>query len=585
MVSVERWGFLVAVGGLAAGCESEAPAEVTAEDTERVCYDGFDNDEDDAVDCADDGCDFATCCVGEVACCPSPAPVYAHEWSSCMQAVADCPDEYGFFGEPDPEILTGSIAPSESMWLSGAYLRDPIDPRGSRLRIIVEAAQPDCDGCLGTMGFGLAQSEPETFFYEDQLRLAFSIRSPGPGVEGGVVTLGRRLFGRFPVTDREFHRYAVDLFPDSTAQLVELDTRGDVAETLTERFEYDAPDPAYVVVFGRWQPPADPPTPITPGRIRRLAIERGACELPGRAFAGLSPVITHEVGVANVASMGRGLSDGGDQLVVVDPSDDAPFYAYEPDGDGGFRLLSTDPVLTAADLRDGAFTGISDPWLVADEAGDRWELYFTAWRGESAADIGRVTGGAGFAASFDPASFRVVASGDRSFPVLSEPTVLDDVMVVRASLAELGVFVRYAPDGPDRWEPYSGGPIGSAVVLRPRLGGTSFDSEAIADPALLRVDDMIRLYFAGRRGTRWAVGLAVSMGGEAYRRITGEEGLWPRPATGFGALWARDPAPIFIDGQVQMLFVGLSSRAEGAVGYATSGSPDTWPLPAESTPL
>jgi hypothetical protein len=223
-------------------------------------------------------------------------------------------------------------------------------------------------------------------------------------------------------------------------------------------------------------------------------------------------------------------------------------------------------------------TAIDDPWLVADEAAGRWQLYFTVRTARNASSIGRVSSGPGFAATLDPATFVGVADPDSAFPKLEQPTVAGDLMIARAANVDLGMLVRLVPDGPDRWVP-DGDTLADGEVHQPHFDDLfAMDRDEVADPALVQVDGVYRLLFAGRRGTRWSIATLVSLGGEYWYQPLGEHPLWESDGAGFDALSARDPVAWEDDGRLRILFVG-DDGVTGAVGRATSGTTSAWPVP------
>jgi hypothetical protein len=92
--------------------------------------------------------------------------------------------------------------------------------------------------------------------------------------------------------------------------------------------------------------------------------------------------------------------------------------------------------------------------------------------------------------------------------------------------------------------------VTSDAVVRSRDGrGIAFDVDEVAAPALVAYRGLLRLYYAGRRGTRWAIGLMVSEDGIHWWPANGGAPILTGSgaAMAFDALSVSDPDPVVVD--------------------------------------
>lgn len=78
----------------------------------------------------------------------------------------------------------------------------------------------------------------------------------------------------------------------------------------------------------------------------------------------------------------------------------------------------------------------------------------------------------------------------------------------------------------------------------------------------------MRLFFGGRRGTRWSVGVLVSGDRHTWREPSSRPVLAGSGA-GHDALWARHPSALIADGRFELFYTASNGvaldigRAEG----------------------
>lgn len=548
------------------------------ETSEAVCYDTDDNDHDGFRDCEDSDCQqFPTCCVGSAddACCESGEPVYSLSVAGCNgTSIPLCAPSLTEFGEPGPFVRDEGIATSNSPSDNGAYLADTLDVRRATIEITFEAAQANgCVGdCLNYIALGLTTQEPQTGTGLFSMQLAVAIR---PNFGDIAFILGGDIIDQWPLTDTAFHRYKLRLTPDGRISFAEIDETGAATTLFVPPFFADMSDSLYLAIVGRG---LDLENGV-PARVRSISIERGVCDFPASAGAEAEPVIPSEESASTLPRVdGVGRAKNKDDLEAVIADVGSEFRLLLANSSGEY-VATSDPILTLADV-PGA-VGIDDPWLVADEDNMRWQLFFTVRTSANSSSIGRISSMPGFGEQFDNSSFVIVAEPAAGFPKLEMPTVVGDHLIARAANVDLGIFVSLRPEGPDRWV-LTGPSAGDSSLHRPKFSDIfAMDNDEIADPALVYDDGrgMFRLYFAGRRGTRWRMGLLVSVNGEDWYQPLGDEELWRLDERGFDALGVRDPAPILKAGQASILYVGIADDSSMKVGHATSGASSIWPSP------
>nr|MDQ3036962.1 hypothetical protein [Myxococcota bacterium] len=244
-------------------------------------------------------------------------------------------------------------------------------------------------------------------------------------------------------------------------------------------------------------------------------------------------------------------------------------WIAHPDGAGGFVVPGSTPVLTAGDWAPG---GVGDPELVAQ--GDRWMLLFTAIDLDGSRRIARVVGEAGFGETFAPSAITDLVTlplddDEGRIVALDGPsaaTIGGELWVAARAIREGGtsslVLLRRGADASSDFELGSVCGTGCAslddasaspVHRAGDRGELAFDYDEVAAPALVSHGGVHRLYYAGRRGTRWAIGLLVTYDMAFFRE--GNDGAPILSASGAGpdALGVRDPEP-WIDGGLLTLF-------------------------------
>src|SRR5690606_10270011 len=102
-----------------------------------------------------------------------------------------------------------------------------------------------------------------------------------------------------------------------------------------------------------------------------------------------------------------------------------------------------------------------------------------------------------------------------------------------------------------------------------RGGVMAFDADEVAAPALY-VDGagILRLYYAGRRGSRWSIGMIASGDGRIFAYAPSEPVL-RASGTGHDALSVLDPSVVRVGDTLQLFHTasdGVAARVARAVG-------------------
>lgn len=497
----------------------------------RSCYDGADNDGDTRVDCEDErrcgGSDY--CCVGATtaACCTQNESLFTLAFESCPEGDADGCDHVGaLFGAPVAQIEGGAFVPNGE-GDSGAVIGRVVDPTREHLSLTVEVRAPSgCADCVDviTLGLGDAPAADAVRVVPD---VAVMVRRAHRDV---ALLVAGEVVGAQALTLDADVRYTLALSPDGDARLSASDGSVSLAAIFIPRGE------RRVLLYGR-TPNRD--AEATHARALSVSGSSRGCEIPS-ALARRAPLL-----------------EGRAPSVVVD--DDRLVMAFARD-DGVHLAVSARAEGPWNEVDSTGLEGLDDPDLHLE--GDRFVIYAT----RDGDELVRVAGGASRSTDFEAAEPLDVPGG------LGAPSVLfDEGRVLMAAEHEGGIVLLESDDG-RRFTAGGGELAAPQVLVAPGPDFTHFDDDAVAEPALV-VDGagLVRLYYAGRRGTRWAIGVRVSGDAIRWRDPLGD-GVAALASSGQteDALGVRGPAMWIEGGTLHLAHAvldGLSSRlsiAEGA---------------------
>jgi hypothetical protein len=231
-------------------------------------------------------------------------------------------------------------------------------------------------------------------------------------------------------------------------------------------------------------------------------------------------------------------------------------------GAGEYRSPTTDPGPPAFELPDGIVVA-RDPSLVIE--GARFHLYFVGVDASGGKRVWRASGSSTYGTTFGPAT-KVLDPESFGLDRVDAPAVVIGAptwtLVARVEANREPRIVRWISADGESWS-LRGGSLEAATLRRPQPQDLfAFDRDDVGAPALITAPDwsgrpIQRLYYAGRHGTRWSIGLMVSYGGDAFLPI----GRVLDASAGFDALGVSDPAPVLEEGTLSLYYAGTDGNA------------------------
>lgn len=528
-----------------------------------ACFDGIDNDLAAGADCSDARCAAAAiCCVGvaSAACCGAPTPVLDWSADECASGpIEACASSLALgapFGLPRPVIEGGGIVANGGPAAdSGMVLGRRVAPGNHIVTLTARLAAPlGCEGCVDGIGVGLIEERASE---DPRITPVVAIHVSGSRGEVSLVA-GNTTLWHAALPDAEPHAYTLSITPAGAISI-----RSDHAPALLGEGEVSLPTGELAVaIYGRRtnRSASDPPG----ARLLGLELEEASCDMPGaleRNVAGLrTPIGAQFAGRAHAPSVGVRPDDGSRLAFAASGA----IWMARPDGVGGWEVpAGSGPVLR----HDGPSPLVFDhPSLIAI-ADHHWALFVSVRDPASGRSrIQVVEGGAGFEERFDPRALRdaliemprgiVEMDGPSAF---LEGTELRLVARARTEAGDSQIVLLSAPLDTD-------GSISAAFAPEASVCGTgcanvahggdqplhvprhgedaAFDRDEVAAPALIRTSDGVyRLYYAGRLGTRWSIGMLVSMDLRFFRDPLGRAVL-RGSGSGKDALSVGDPEPV-----------------------------------------
>lgn len=536
-----------------------------------ACFDGDDNDDNDRSDCDDASCqaNVPACCVGTFsdACCV-PGPPTALPFADCEGRLSACPevaDTFDVFGDTTPRReLIGleaepTFLPGGSEDDGGVLFPERLDPRRGAIHLTAQVASstsPPRSGALDALAFGvvdggvdassLVRVSPAAAFVVSRNRQEASLVVAGETVD------------RWPLIDDGFHRYDLVIEPGGVVRF-----RADEGDWIASEAVVSLDGELRAVAYGRTSNPGGPSAPA-PVRARSLTVTRSACDAPAaltRAPEAILPASDDAWGDAH-PFVGRPHAirhpDGaGGERVRVALVVDGAIHLAEPDGEG--LMLSTsfgEPALPAPG-EAWATDGVDAPKL--RWTGDGLELWLTGWA-DGVGTIARATWDEGTERFGSPdvvlRPSDPVESLDHAAPFEVDGQLH---LVVRERRAD-GTALALYRSAAGEW-------VRVTEVARASGELFAFDRDEVASPAVLIDGGVYRIYYAGRRGTRWSIGLAASHDGARWERPLGGPVLRPS-GDGFDAIGVRDPAPLRVGDELRLYYAG-SDGARTRIGVAT----------------
>jgi hypothetical protein len=523
--------------------------------------------------CAAQSCgEVNTCCVGQGDCCDATAPGLlpgdAVDFSVCAgQQPATCLSGEGWpaeaFGPRQSQIHGDAFYPGgDDSGDSGLRFEPLFDLKSLRVKVsgVFHQGSAQCGaGCLEGVGIGFASQQDLPADATGDISLLYS-RSLGQVrlVRGGTVT------AQAAMSEAE-QKWTLELQPsgrvlayaDDNADNPDLDS---VLEPVSG---------ARLLLFGRSQDPSS-----SDGvHLSALAVESALCDIPGEWSERGALVLEEADGTAwepDAASAPSAAQDqdsgatllafesGGDiYLAVRDGADPYTFVLY---GDG------VSPIVSKADV-SGAVT-LGQPSLVRD--GENWAVYFSVNSGGGTQRIASARtpyGGAfqldepldmtGYSGSLDAPSVARREDG-KWFMVASPGAQVQDSVLFFAS-----------PDGLFWTQVVGSGSPGETLDRACEAAPGSFFCDGVDAPDLSIHHGSWQLHFAGKQGTRWAIGLLVSdvLSGWGWKLMSDGRPVLKASGTGFDRLSVQDPCALGGADSVELFYTG-SNGSRTALGRA-----------------
>jgi hypothetical protein len=609
-------GYPPGADGAAPGTPSETDSFAGA----RGCYDFADSDSDGAPDCDDTDCAVTPiCCVGSSApgCCAATAGE-SLDLATCSGGLAACTTDAIVFGSPTPEVVDGALIPNGAdRFDSGLVLGREVDPRVERVRIaatIRHASEP-CIGCIDWVAVGLVAGNAA---YDATTRVVPDVALVVNNADRRVLlVVGDAVVASIGRTELE--AILPERLRDASALPWELSVAPDGAiavaiegAVLMRASGYAPSEPARIAIYGRTTNRG--PTAPTPASVASIAFETSVCDAPAsvaRTSATILPETASGFWVEGDAPSDPSVvtwqdAEGEWQGAMVFELEGRIHHALST-SEGRFRSV-LDPhapsnVVLAGDATiDWRARGVSEPELV--RGANEWVIFFTAHRSDGRTAIGRATGAPGFAWSFPTISLFLTPEEDSATTTsLDGPThLLTDIDGVRRELLALRRRVAESSDAiaatvdeivlydltgmADGAAPARAGTVldpaaygagedgGYAFVHRARTERpVAFDSAEIAAPSLIAYRGVLRLYYAGRRGTRWAIGMLISADGVYWRHANEGAPILSGSGAGFDALSVAAPDVVLDDGRLRLYYTGHDG-ARTAIGLASHAVAD-----------
>ena len=580
------------------------------------CYDFRDGDDDGSLDCDDDDCAAApVCCVGSSSAeCCAEALSETLAFDACSGTGADallaCAPGATLFGSPAPELREGALIPNggdryDSGLVVASKVEARVEPRQMEVTI---AAAESCERCLDSVAVGLsrmAQGLGASTLVDSDLALMVSTAT-------GEVRLlvGGAVSRAAPLEDVRALVGAPELAP--LTYRIETTTEGLARVTIPSPtgavpvftdVPYAPRGPARVIAWGRSanRGPADPP----PARLERIALRESVCDAPASLARGGDPILPDALdawwisGERALAPSVVGYEDAasGERRARMAFVYQGRIHGAAGIEGGRFRALADprDPAsaLIAPGGADWMAGGVGDPALVRAPDG-RWQLWFTAIATDGRRSIARAD-----AAMPDQLVFgapaRVLVPDETSqelgwdAPSIATATIAgvsrtflaarrsragasgDETAIVLFELG--GSSEAPVPADTTIFDPALGEALEQSGIVRGATGiASDFDADEVAGPALVAYRGVLRLYYAGRRGTRWSIGVMVSEDARHWRP-SAERAVLAGAGAGFDALSVSDPSPVIEGGELRLYYTG-SDGVRASIGLARHAIPE-----------
>ncbi len=540
-----------------AGTAPALAGEYTGTDRDDAsgCFDGADADGDLRVDCADDECrGTPICCVGssDVEACCAPGPATSIALSGCPRDPRDCAELGGRVVSGTPIVsLDHALVPVAGRGVDGAldFPAIAVSPRAEAVQLVATIAAPASSVQLDATAFGLWVPQLPTASVTPLVAVVVS------ATRGDVtVVASGRTIDTLPLPEGAAE-YRLAISPQGLVTV-------SVGATTATPFSIALPRERVVpIVFGRVENDA-----FASGTTRLLAlrVERSPCDLPAalvRDGAALEADVAtlDETQVSDPSVL---LAAGGTRVAFVGADDVANderslYVGALLDG----QITDVTTLLTVAQLREALTAsdvvdlggphlyeqdGVVSAYFAFEQAG-RWRL-------------GRLRDLDG------DREITALATPDGSF---DDPAQMSNTeLLARERLADGGSRIVLFNLSGDIGTALAGGLcaaesscVGDATradghVVAPS-SDAAFDRDEVRAPFAVVQRGVTRIYYAGRRGTRWGIGVAVrGHDGTFFRAANDGAPVLTPSASGPDAIGVSGPSVFVDDGTLTLLYAG-----------------------------
>lgn len=559
-------------GGVAAQVDSgpgDGPPEANPTDSNfaAACLDGRDQNGAGGLDCADLSCARApSCCIGssDTACC-THADLSVSVSFACGTSSCDDLSRFTTFGNVGPlRASDDAYAPvSDDGADSGALLPDTFDPRASAVTLHATLAVPSASAGVDAVGIGIFEGAPSAHVVPAAALVVSASRGEI------LLLLGDSVARRAPAPiDGALHEYTLTIGPTGA-----ITAEGPSAMMSTQVVLPTSPVRAGF--FGRATNPGagDPPA-----RIGSFSVETQGCDQPTALDRLGGVTLIDETNSAlldtasdpSLATLGATTALAFTATTMLDPTHTGIFVATrEPDGSFHVRAPSagTQPLLapTGGDQLVGPALGTTSD--------DRWILYAARVHADG-------TRGLIVSESVDTSPLSLGAPSNLDVPDqggdFDSPAIVPghpDRLVARhvPTAAELStrtpelVLLEVTPGSGTAAQ--AGGLCGAdatcadgvrseRTVYAAREATIAFDADDVSDPAIVYYDQVYRLYYAGRHGSRWSIGMLITVDLGYWRASNAGLPILGPDGNGEDAVSVRGPAPLVEDGHLSLYYVG-----------------------------
>lgn len=550
------------------------------EDSKGFCFVGK-APEDVVLDCDDASCAISgACCVGQATCCDVESALsQTVDFGACADGSAtSCVDGAVAFGSPSSTVADGVFyARGDVTGDSGIRLGDAFTLSSRRRDVTVRFRHGSCDGpCLEVAAVGLVAAA--SVGADETLSPALSLLSRGG--DGTVnLIIGGATAASWDTADLPAGEWYLGLTSAGSAEVAFVPD--DAAQPTVELLETFSPaGDLALVLYGRNDAVLGPASE----GIEHASVAEANCDAPSEwasrtalSFAGDAPD----------APGSASLRAHADKVHVAYDDGGAVFTGTLV---GTTVTLDTETPAVSADLgHEYLVGGVSDPELVRDASNTGWLLFFTGVDGDGRLTLGR----ANKADTEDTWTVRAtpVMTADEVGAVggdLRAPSVLrhsSGQLVLLATVRDGGATwleVRKSSelaDGVD-WRHISDDVVDQAetstlgfLTLRDATpAGSTFDRDEVAEPSLHEQNRAFHVYYAGKRGSRWGIGLLTSDDLVHWRAVGDGAAMLAHDGSGFDGFGLAGPDAVFADGEVTLVYTGLAESGR-ALGIAKREAP------------